>query len=40
VTDKKTAILDDISKQKQIILVGTLGKNKWIDELVNKTQLK
>lgn len=39
VTDKKTEILENFSQQKQIILVGTLGKNKWIDELVAKNKI-
>lgn len=34
VTGRKTNIVNDISTQNQLILVGTIGKNKWIDELI------
>lgn len=39
VTGRKTNIVNDISTQNQIIIVGTLGKNKWIDELVARNKI-
>ena len=40
VTGRKLNILNDIIPQKQVIIVGTLGKNKWIDELVARNKIE
>ena len=39
VTGRKPNIVNDISTQDQVIIVGTLGKNKWIDELVARNKI-
>lgn len=39
VTGRKPNILHDLTQHQQIILVGTIGKNKWIDELVANKKL-
>ncbi|MEZ4901975.1 MAG: glycosyl hydrolase 115 family protein [Spirosomataceae bacterium] len=40
VTSKDGSILSDLSKQDQVIIVGTIGKSKWIDELIKNKKLK
>lgn len=39
VTGRKPNILHDLTQHQQIIIVGTIGKNKWIDELVANKKL-
>ncbi len=39
VTNSKPALLTDISSSKEIIIIGTLGKNELIDKLVGEKKL-
>ncbi len=39
VTDRKTNVLYELPKQKKVIIVGTLGQNKWIDALVKQNKI-
>lgn len=39
VTDRKTNIFYAFPQQKKVIIVGTLGRNKWIDALVKQNKI-
>ncbi|MEA5403276.1 glycosyl hydrolase 115 family protein [Arcicella sp. DC2W] len=39
VTGRKPNILNELSKQNELIIVGTLGKNQWIDALVAQKKI-
>ncbi|HEY1113906.1 MAG TPA: glycosyl hydrolase 115 family protein [Chitinophagaceae bacterium] len=40
VSGKKPGIYHSVPKGKEIILIGTLGKSQWIDQLVRQNKLK
>ena len=39
VSGQKTELLQKFSKEKRLILAGTLGKNSWIDKLIKNKKL-